>query len=120
MGITSVEPSHCLEILQSITFSKQEEEYSKNLIQLKNTKIKFAIHYCEENWFKFKEKYFENKVFNLGETTNNRLKSAFNKIKSICYKYAGLMQFFREFFTVLNSLHSFPKELSKEEHKHFY
>ena len=120
IGITSADPAHCLEILQSIAFVKQEEEYNKNLIQLQNTKVKSVVHYCEENWFKFKEKYFKNQVLNLGQNTSKRLESAFNKIKSICSEYAGLMQFFTEFFTVLKSLHSFPNELSKKEHGHFH
>ena len=56
VGVTSAELGHCLEIFQSMAFSKQEEEYSKNLIQLKNTKIKSVVDYREENWFKFKGK----------------------------------------------------------------
>ena len=30
MGFTSVKPAQCVEILQSIAFSKPEEEYNKN------------------------------------------------------------------------------------------
>ena len=45
-------------------------------------------------------------VLNLGETINNRLESTFNKIKSICSKYANLVQCFTEFFTVLKCLRS--------------
>ena len=56
MGITSAKPAHCLEILKSIAFSKQKQEYNKNLFQLKNAKIKSVVHYCEEKWFQFKEK----------------------------------------------------------------
>ena len=41
--------------------------------------------------------YFENKVFSLEETTNNRFESAFNKIKRVSFKYADLMQFSTEF-----------------------
>ena len=64
---------------------------------------------------------FKNQVFNLGETTNNRLESTFNKIKSLCSKYAGLMQFFTKFFTVaLSTKLLFPKELSKKQHGHFH
>ena len=49
MGTTSTEPAHYLEIVQSIAFSNPEEKYNKNLIQLKNTKIKSAAEYCEES-----------------------------------------------------------------------
>ena len=45
-------------------------------------------------------------MFNLGETANNRLELTFNKIRSICSKYANLVQFFTGFFIVLKSLRS--------------
>ena len=63
MGFASAKPAHCLERLQSIAFSKLEVENNKNLIQLKNTKIKSVVDYCEEKWFKVKEQwvtYFKN------------------------------------------------------------
>ena len=43
-------------------------------------------------------KCFRSQVFNLGEATNNKLKSTFNKVKSVCSKYANLVQFFTDFF----------------------
>ena len=44
---------------------------------------------------------FKDKTINLGENTNNRLESMFSKIKSVCSKYASLIQFSHEFFSVL-------------------
>ena len=41
---------------------------------------------------------------NLGERTNNHLESTFGKFKSVCSKYASLLQSFHEFFAVLASL----------------
>ena len=109
MGITSAERSHCLEILQAIAYSNTEDEYNSNVNLLRNTKIKSVIHHCQENWLPVKEQWvkcFKSQAFNLGETTNNRLGSTFNKIKSVCSKYANLIQFFTEFFTVLKFLRS--------------
>ena len=48
--------------------------------------------------------YFKDKVLNLGENNNNRLKSIFSKIKSMCSKYASRLQVFREFFSLLRTL----------------
>ena len=86
MGITSAERSHCLEILQAIAYSNTEDEYNSNVNLLRNTKIKSVTDYCQENWLPVKEQWvkcFKSQVFNLEETTNNRLESTFNKIK-IC------------------------------------
>lgn len=47
---------------------------------------------------------FEDEALNLGENTNNHIESIFSKIKSICSKYASLLQFFPEFFSVLRTL----------------
>ena len=47
---------------------------------------------------------FKDAALNLGENTNNRLESTFSKIKSVCSKYASLLQFFHEFFSVLRTL----------------
>ena len=49
---------------------------------------------------------------NLGETTNNRLESTFSKFKSVCSRYASLLQFCTEFMSVLRCL--------REERNHHY
>lgn len=56
--------------------------------------------------------YFKNQVFDLWDTTNNRLDPTFNKIKSVCSKYSGLIQVFAVFFIDLKSLRS-------EQNQHF-
>ena len=45
--------------------------------------------------------FYKDQNFNLGENTNNRLESLFRHIKNVCSKYASLLQFFNEFFSVL-------------------
>ena len=88
MGITST--CRASSLPRNITIdSIFKEEGELHHAVMKNAKIKSIVDYCEENWFKFNEKrvmYFKNQVFDLGETTNNRLKSTFYKIKSICSK----------------------------------
>ena len=45
---------------------------------------------------------FKNQVFNLGETTSNRIELTFNKIESVPSKYyTGFMQPLKNFFAVL-------------------
>ena len=95
--------------------SKTATEYHKALDELKSSNMKSVIEYLLQNWDPIKDQWvacFKDKAFNLGETTNNRLESTFSKIKSVCSRYASLMQFFSEFFCVLKSL--------REQRNHHY
>ena len=59
-----------------------------------------------ENWDPIKEQWvacYKDNVFNLGETTNNRLENMNAKIKSVCSRYASMLQFFTEMFSVLGA-----------------
>ena len=47
--------------------------------------------------------FYKDKTFNLGEAANNRIESTFRHAKNVCTKYASLMQFFNEFFSVLKT-----------------
>ena len=60
-----------------------------------------------ENWDPIKNQWvfeFKDLHMNLGQITNDRLESTFNKLKSVCSKYASLMQFFLEIFTFLGAI----------------
>ena len=107
MGITSAERMRCLEIIQKIAYSKSSAEYEENLLILENTKLKSVIDYYTENWAPIKQQWvcaFKDETFNLGERTNNRVESTFNKLKSVCTKHTNLMQFFMEFFSFLGAI----------------
>lgn len=80
MGITSAERSRLLELLQNMAYSFSEENYMENVEKLKCTKMKAVIDYFMENWYPIKEQWVM--CFNLGETTNNRLESTFNKLRA--------------------------------------
>ena len=104
MGITSAERLRVLEILSSLAHCKSEGEYEKHLDELKQTNFRSVIDYFMENWHPIREQWvacFKDKHLNLGETTNNRLESTFSKFKSVCSRYASLMQFCTEFMSVL-------------------
>ena len=91
MGVTSAKRLHTLEIFQYIAYSKNNTEYAQNGESLQKTKYKSVPDYCYENWHPLKKQWvlcYKNLFSNLGETTNNRLKLTFIKIKSVllCYK----------------------------------
>ena len=108
MGISSAERYRCLEILTQLAYSKSPSSYECHLQALNNAS-KSVKEYIEINWLPIKEQWvscYKDNDLNLGETTNNRLECTFSKIKSVCSKYASLVQFFHEFFSVLSSLRS--------------
>ena len=104
MGITSEERLRCLEIIQQIAYSQTQQHYDINTQLLRQTKLQSVIRYYEQNWEPIKHQWvcaFKNEIFNLGETTNNRVESNFNKLKSVCSKHTSFLQFFMEFFSFL-------------------
>ena len=106
MGISSDERYRCLEILTELAYSRSSKEFEKHLQALENTSSSVK-EYIEINWVPIKEQWvtcFKDNTMNLDERTNNRLESTFGKFKSVCSKYASLLQFFHEFFAVLASL----------------
>ena len=73
----------------------------------KETKWKAVKDYLFGNWYPIKDQWvscFKDSIFNLGETTNNRLESANAKIKSVCSRYGTLLQFFTEMSALLGVL----------------
>ena len=104
--MSSAERNHMSEIIQSIAYANSEEPYKVNLKLLQNTKLHTVVDYFVENWDSIKEQwvvFYKDQSFNLGETTNNRIESTFRHVKNVCTKYASLMQFFNEFFSVLKT-----------------
>ncbi|XP_047126936.1 uncharacterized protein LOC124808018 [Hydra vulgaris] len=74
---------------------------------LLDTKLTAVTEYFVKNWDPIKHQWvtaYKDLYFNLGETTNNRLKSMFNKLKSVCTKHTSMMQFFIEFFIFLGAI----------------
>ena len=104
MGITSGERTRCLEIIQQISYALMHQFHVE---KLKATKLISVVSYFMENWDTIKNQwvsYFRDLNLNLGENTNNRLESTFNKIKNVCSRYSSLLQFFHEFISVLSVL----------------
>ena len=114
-GITSAERLRALEILSSLAHSKTSKEYETHPYELKHTNITSVIEYVMEGSHPIREQWvacFKEKHLHLGETITNRLESMFSKFKSVCSRYASLLQFCSEFMSVLLCL--------REERNHHY
>ncbi|XP_047126169.1 uncharacterized protein LOC124807808 [Hydra vulgaris] len=107
MGITLADRNRCLKIIQKIAYSKSSIVYEQNKQMLLDTKLTAVTEYFVKNWDPIKHQWvtaYKDLYFNLGETTNNRLESMFNRLKSVCTKHTSMMQFFIEFFVFLGAI----------------
>ena len=101
LGITSAERLRCLELVSKLAYAKSNKEFDTHWAEIKATKLNSVIEYLELNWLPIKHQWvacFKDEGLNLGENTNNRLESLFSKIKSVCSKYASLLQFYSRIF----------------------
>ena len=97
MSLTSAQRIRCLEILVAITYSSSSDDYEKNIGVLYSSPYINVISYFKSNWEPIKEQWvvcFKYEMLSLGETTNNRIQSTFQKVKSVCSKFSTLRQFF--------------------------
>ena len=96
ISILSAQRNSVLEIRQSIAHTNNEKAYKVNLKLLQNTKLHAVVDHFMENWdlknVGIKKQwvmFYKDQSFNLGETANNRMESAFRNVKNICTKYAS-------------------------------
>ena len=107
LGVISAERLRCLELVSKLAYAKSQKEFDTHWYEMKATKLSSIIEYLELNWLPIKQQWvacFKDEALNLEENTNNRLKSIFSKIKSVCSKYASLLHFFHEFSAILRTL----------------
>ena len=74
---------------------------------LENMNIPAALTHFRQLWLPIKPEWvqcFKSRCFTLGETTNNRLESLNDKIKSVCSRFAYLDAFFTDFYSLLRVL----------------
>ena len=107
LGITNAERLRCLEIINSLIYSRSEEEYRLKRNQLLSTRLQSVIDYFNSNWHNIRDEWVEglkSKNLTFLNRTNNRLESINQKIKDVCTKYTSLQNLFEELFICMNSL----------------
>ena len=107
MGISSVERTVSLELLQKIAYSRSEEEYTVHYDHFKNVVPRSVAEYFDKNWHGIRHEWVEglkSKKINFLNSTNNRLKSTNQKLKSVISRYSGITTFFQDLMKCVNSL----------------
>ena len=108
MNIRLEQKEHCLEIIQKIAYSPNEEEYAKNLENLKSTGVEPVIDYMYfcSSWDSIKKEW----VIGLKTSchynnhTTNRLESINQKLKQVISKFSNLKKFFEDLEIILSCL----------------
>ncbi|KAK7114682.1 hypothetical protein V1264_000704 [Littorina saxatilis] len=104
MAISAGERTTVLEIIQKLAYATSEEEYNANYRNLESTQDRRVIDYYNINWKPITEQWvegFKHKQMSLGERTNNRLESTFQKLKSMTSPSNSLLEFLSVFFSFL-------------------
>ena len=97
MGIVQVEILQCLEVNQLIAHSKKPEDHTKQSEMLRNTKLDSVVSYFMVSCDSLKNQQvceLKDLYMNLGQVTNNRFESKFNKLKTIYKPNAVLLRDF--------------------------
>ena len=89
MGITAAQRMSVLEIISKLVYSQDQQNYHVHYQQLKETKLKSVIEYYDQNWHDIRShwvKGLKHDCCHCLNSTNNRLESLNQKIKSVVSK----------------------------------
>jgi len=107
MGISSGERNLCLEILQKMAYARNEEDYIRLYNQMKETVPTSVRLYFDANWHSIRKEWVEglkDQVCHLMNSTNNRVESTNQKLKSVISRYSGITDFFKQLMTCVEVL----------------
>lgn len=104
MGITGGERTTVLEIIQKLAYSRSENEYNTHYEELQATQLHNVLRYYDTNWDHIRKQWVEglkHQQMSMGERTNNRLESQFQKLKSMTSSHHSLLEFLATFLSFL-------------------
>ncbi|XP_074661111.1 zinc finger SWIM domain-containing protein 3-like [Tubulanus polymorphus] len=106
MGIRIGEKNACLEIIQKIAYSKNEEEYTSNVDKLNNTRIQPVIDYYRHSWHDIRSEWVLGlkQSCHYGNNTSNRIESINQKLKQVVARFSNLENFFHDLKLVIACL----------------
>ena len=107
MGITSGQRNMCLELLQQMAYSTNEENYHD--VYTRFCECAPPISYFNAQWHSIRKQWtlgMKYKTGNFLNGTNNRLECINQKLKSVITRYSSLEEFIDKFFLILRVLRS--------------
>ena len=107
MGITLAEKKTYLDLIQSITYARDEEDYNRQYSEFESILPQEVLKYYNKNWHPVKEEWVEglkSQEMNLYTRTNNRLESFFSKLKSVVSRRGDIKDLLSKFMGLLTTL----------------
>jgi zinc finger SWIM domain-containing protein 3 len=107
IGITQQQRELCLDLLQKIAYSVNEDEYELLYCQFKDSSPKEVAVYYDEHWHPIRHEWvlgFQARSGSFMNTTNNRLESINGKLKQVISRHSSLEEFVYHFFVILRAL----------------
>ena len=97
MAITAAHQTSVLEIISKLVYAQDQQNYHVHYQQLKETKLKSVVEYYDQNWHDIRSQWVEglkHDCCHYLNSTNNRLESLNQKIKSVVSKNSSVLTFF--------------------------
>ena len=107
MGISSGQRNLCLELLQQMAYSANEDKYMDLYSRFKASSPDVVIKYFDEQWHPIRSQWALGMKFSTGNFlngTNNRVESLNAKLKSVISCHSSLEEFIQKFFLILRVL----------------
>jgi len=109
MSISSSTRTRCLTQLQSLAYANSGEVYTSLYDSFKRSAPQQVMDYFDDNWHTIRHEWVQGlkkQQLNFLTSTNNRLESLNQKIKSVITRYCTLTQFFRDLLGCIATLRS--------------
>ncbi|XP_055955235.1 zinc finger SWIM domain-containing protein 1 isoform X2 [Patella vulgata] len=106
MGIRVEEKNLCIELIQKLAYSTNEEEYEINRQAIVQTNIQPVIDYINNSWHDIRDQWvigLKNSC-HYSNNTSNRVESINQKIKQVITKFSNLKKFFDDLELVIRCL----------------
>lgn len=107
MNITGMQRDEALEIMQRLAYAKSIKHYDELYNSLKDTVGESIFSYFTRNWHPIKHQWVEGLKLTkecLLNSTNNRLESINQKLKSVIKRNSSLFNFFEGLIAILTTL----------------
>ncbi|XP_057330811.1 uncharacterized protein LOC130671119 [Microplitis mediator] len=104
MSFSTENRDSSLKLLDNLVKSKTEKDYNSSYQELYRTAAPQVIEYFNKNWHPIRKEWslFSMVNGNLGNTTNNRLKSLNGKIKDCIQRHCTMVDFTKAFFQFIH------------------
>ena len=107
LGISQAERMMCLEILNKMAYTQDDDEYARLHEQLQQCAPRPVLEYFNSNWHDIREQWVDglkNANCNFMNRTNNRVESINQKLKMVVTRYSGITKFFQDLMKCLLSM----------------